>query len=158
NDLISADSDYNHPDEASREKWIAVCDSLSDKICQPTMHPIRPNVRTFLFYCYSPSWELPFNVRDKEFGLLYVGNSKFRWAAMSRVLQSIAPIRERVGRIGIVGHGWETLPAWAGPMNLEAAYVTDVDYMRRLGVEFLPPVPFAHVVCAMSKALLSPVL
>src|SRR5262249_4533723 len=96
--------------------------------------------------------------RDKEFGLLYVGNSKFRWGAMSRVLQSIAPIRERVGRIGIVGHGWETLPAWAGPMNLEAAYVTDVDYMRPLGVEFLPPVPFAHVVCAMSKALLSPVL
>src|SRR6516165_10532329 len=92
NDLLSADGDYNHPDEASRDKWIAVCDSLSDKICQPTMHPIRPNVRTFLFYCYSPSWELPFNVRDKEFGLLYVGNSKFRWGAMSRVLQSIAPI------------------------------------------------------------------
>jgi hypothetical protein len=43
-------------------------------------------------------------------------------------------------------------------MNMEAAYFTDADYLRRLGVEFLPPVPFSEVVCSMSRALLSPVL
>jgi hypothetical protein len=90
--------------------------------------------------------------------MLYVGNSKFRWSTMSRVLRSLEPIRERIGRIGIVGHGWQAPPPWARSMSMEAAYFTDVEYLRRLGVEFLPPVPFAQVVCSMSKALLSPVL
>src|SRR5215813_8702794 len=66
NDLISADGDYNHRDESARDKWIAICDSLSDKICQPSPRPRRDDVRTFLFYCYDPSWELPLNVDAKE--------------------------------------------------------------------------------------------
>src|SRR6266852_3293083 len=37
NDLVSADGDYNHRDEAARNKWIAICDSLAEKICQPTL-------------------------------------------------------------------------------------------------------------------------
>jgi hypothetical protein len=158
NDLISVDGDYNHRDEASRDQWIAICNSLSDKICQPTLHPLRSNVTPFLFYCYSPAWQLPIDVHEKEFGVLYVGNSKFRWSAMSRVLRALAPIRDRIGRIGVVGHGWEAPPPWARSMNMEAAYFTDVDRLRRLGVEFLPPVPFSQVVCSMSRALLSPVL
>ncbi|HEX4803430.1 MAG TPA: hypothetical protein VFV14_07955, partial [Myxococcaceae bacterium] len=32
NDLVSADGDYNHRDEAARNKWIAICDSLAEKI------------------------------------------------------------------------------------------------------------------------------
>src|SRR5258708_40056148 len=52
NDLVSADGDYNHRDEAARNKWIAICDSLAEKICQPTLHPLRRNVRPFLFYSY----------------------------------------------------------------------------------------------------------
>ena len=158
NDLIAADGDYNHRDESARDKWIAICDSLSDKICQPSPHPRRDNVRTFLFYCYDRSWEHPLNVEAKDFGLLYVGNSKFRWGAMSQILRSIAPLRQRVGRVGIIGHGWNMLPPWAKPMNMEAAYYTEPEILRRLGVELLPPVPFDRVVCAMNKALLSPVL
>src|SRR5262245_18566965 len=53
NDLIAADGDNNHRDARSRDRWITICDSISDKICQPTMRPLRGNVRTFLFYCYN---------------------------------------------------------------------------------------------------------
>src|SRR5260370_403766 len=56
NDLISVDGDYNHLNEASRDKWIAMCDSLSDKICHPTFRPLRRKVCPFLFYSYNPRW------------------------------------------------------------------------------------------------------
>src|SRR5262249_51239878 len=56
------------------------------------------------------------------------------------------------------GHGWDVLPAWAVPMNMQDAYYTDAAYMRRLGVEFMPPVPFEQVVAWMSKATFNPVI
>src|SRR5947199_8815515 len=112
NDLIWADGDYNHLNDASRDKWIAICDSLSDKICQPTFHPLRPNVRPSLFYSYNSHWELPLSYTGKEFGMVYVGHSKFRWRAMARMLTATEPIRHRLGRIGLVGHGWDAQPPW----------------------------------------------
>src|SRR5215467_4539074 len=96
NDLIRVGRDYNHADVAARDRWISVCESLSDKICQPTMRPLRNDVRTFLFYCYNPEWEAPLDFDRKEFGMLYVGHSKFRWSPMRRVLDAIAPVRQRV--------------------------------------------------------------
>src|SRR5207245_1600901 len=56
---------YNHRDAAASRRWIDVCDSLSDKICQPTLHPLRENVRTFLFYAYNPAWEVPLDSAPK---------------------------------------------------------------------------------------------
>jgi hypothetical protein len=158
NDLVRVGADYNHRTEPDRRRWVEVCDSLTDKVCQPTLHPLRPNVRTFLFYCYNPAWEVPLDFRDREYAMLYVGHSKFRWGPMARVLRAIEPVRDRVGRLGVVGHGWDTPPAWAGPMKMEDAYYTDVAYLRRLGVEFLPPVPFGEVVAWMSKATFNPVI
>ena len=158
NDLVSVDGDYNHRDEASRDKWIAICDSLSDKICQPTLQPLRRNVRTFLFYSYNPHWEVPLAHGGKEFGMLYVGHSKFRWRAMERVLRAAEPIRDQVGRIGVVGHGWDALPPWAAPMKMEDAYYTDTEYLRKLQVEALPPIPFQQVIQWMSKAKFNPIL
>src|SRR4029453_11446627 len=65
NDLIRAADDYNHADETARSQWIETCDSLSDKICQPTLHPLRPNVIPFLFYAYNPSWGRPLSPGTK---------------------------------------------------------------------------------------------
>jgi hypothetical protein len=158
NDLISVDGDYNHLNEASRDKWIAICDSLSDKICQPTFHPLQRKVCPFLFYSYNPRWELPLSPTSKEFGMVYVGHSKFRWRAMARVLTATEPIRHRLGRIGVVGHGWGAQPAWAAYLKLENAYRTDTEYIRKLRVETLPPIPFQQVIQWMSKARFNPVL
>ena len=46
-------------DHSASRRWVEVCDSLSDKIYQPTLHPLRPNVGTFLFHAYDPAWERP---------------------------------------------------------------------------------------------------
>jgi len=158
NNVISVEDDVNHADAAASRAWIELCDSLSDKICQPTLHPLRPNVRPFLFYAYNPTWERPLDFSAKEFGMLYVGHSKFRWRPMERVLRAIQPVREEVGRIGLVGYGWDSPPRWATKMNIESVYYTDKAYLRELGLEVLRAVPFEQVIDCMSKAIFNPVL
>jgi hypothetical protein len=158
NDIIAVDGDYNHKDKASQARWIEICDSLSDKICQPTLHPLRPNVSSFLFYSYNPAWKRPLDFNNKEFSMLYVGHSKFRWKPMSFVLSALEPIRDKLGRLGVVGHGWSGLPSWAVSMGMEDAYFTDREVMHQLGVEVHQPVSFDQVVDCMGRATFNPVI
>jgi len=158
NDVIEVDGDWNHRDPVASRRWITTCDSLTDKIYQPTLRPARPNVRTFLFYSYDPAWEVPLDFSAKEFSMLYVGHSKFRWRPMSRVLRAVEPIRKEAGRLGVVGHGWDRLPSWASHLKMEDAYYTDPKYLQKLRVEVLPPVPFENVVTWMSKAAFNPII
>jgi glycosyltransferase involved in cell wall biosynthesis len=157
NEMVRVAEDYNHPNAAASRRWLEVCASLTDKICQPTYHPLRPDVLPFLFYAYSRAWEIPLNSR-KEYGLLYVGHSKFRWGAMERVLRAVERVQPRVGRIGLVGHGWGSVPPWAVERGLEHTYYSDPALLHRLGVELLPAVPFGQVIDWMSKGLINPVL
>jgi hypothetical protein len=158
NDVIRVAGDYNHADEAACRRWTEACDSVSDKICQPTLHPLRPNVIPFLFYAYNPSWERPLNVMRREFDIIYVGHSKFRWRPMMRVLKGVEPVREQLGRLGVVGYGWNSPPHWANSRHLEEAYFSDAGKLHRLGVEALPPIRFESVIDWMSKARCNPVM
>ena len=90
--------------------------------------------------------------------MTYVGHSKFRWEPMQQVLQAVEPVREYIGRIALVGHGWGSLPAWAAAMQIEDDYYSDPAYLAALGVEVLPAVPFGRVVEWMSKATFNPIL
>src|SRR5262249_11920955 len=92
-----------------------------------------------------------------EYGMVYVGHSKFRWQPMYRVLRAIEPIRERFGRISLVGHGWDAIPSWATWMKIEDYFYTDQDYLRKMGVEFVPPGPFEQVIGWVSRGIFSPV-
>src|SRR5215471_1299814 len=158
NDIISADGDYNHREPRDRARWISICESLSDKICQPTYHPRPGNVRPFLFYSYNPRWERPIDNAAKEFSMIYVGHSKFRWRPIHSVLRRMAPVRPQLGRVALLGYGWEALPPWAVPMHLEDAYHSDPAYLAALGVEIFEPVPFEAVIDWMSKATFNPVV
>jgi hypothetical protein len=158
NDAIHVVGDYNHPDAAASRRWREVCDSLSDKICQPTYHPQQPNAHPFLFHGYSPKWEQPLNFQHKEFGMVYVGNNWFRWRALQRLLRAIEPVRREVGRIALVGQGWDTPAPWTSPTLIEDAYYSDPDYLNQLDVEVSPPVRFDQVVPAMGQGICSPVL
>lgn len=157
NDVISVGGDYNHGDVAASRRWIDVCDCLADKICQPTLHPLRSNVRPFLFYGYNPRSEVGLDFSGKEYGMMYVGHSKFRWSPLHQVLEAVEPVRPHVGRIALVGDGWDGLPPWAVPMKMEDAYRTDQAYLRKLNVEIIPPIPFERVISWMSKAIFNPV-
>jgi hypothetical protein len=158
NDPISVVGDHNHADAESARRWVAVCDGLSDKIYQPTLHTLRPNVGTHFFHAYHPGWEVPLNFRGKEYGLFYVGNNWFRWRAFQKVLKAVEPVRSRVGRIGMVGQGWDSPPPWANPSIAEDAYYSDPGYLKRLGVEVMPPVHFREVIANMSRGVIHPVV
>src|SRR5262249_47735053 len=71
NDAISVTGDYNHADTTASRAWIDICESLSDKIYQPTLHPLQPKVGTFLFHAYNPAWAVPLDFRQKRFGMFY---------------------------------------------------------------------------------------
>ena len=94
----------------------------------------------------------------KRTNMVYVGNNWFRWRALRGILEAIEPIRERVGRIGLVGHGWDGLAPWAGPTLVEDAYYRDPAYLKQLRVEVLPPVRFDDVMPFMSRGVVSPVI
>jgi hypothetical protein len=158
NDPIDVDGDYNHLDAAASRQRTELCDSLTDKVFQPTYHPLRPNVRPFLFHAYDPAWERPLDFRAREYGMIYVGSNWFRWRPMQRVLRAVEPVRERVGRVALVGHDWGAMPWWVESPLRERAYFTDPEYLSRLGVEVLPPVPVEQVIPTMSKAVFNPVL
>src|SRR5262245_5580632 len=158
NEPFTEGGDYNHRDADSARRWKEICDSLADKVCQPTLHPRRPNVRPFLFYAYNSAWERPLDFAGRDFDLLYVGHSKFRWQPMHRVLKALEPVRDKLGRVGLVGHGWGAPPAWASEMRIEDTYYSDADYLKCLRVELLPPVPFTQVIDRMNRAKVNPVL
>jgi hypothetical protein len=158
NDLISVNSDFNHRTDAPSRAWIEFCDELSDKICQPTPRPLRANVRPFLFHIYDPIWERPLDIESREFGMVYVGHSKFRWHGMSQVLRAVEPIRDAVGRIALFGHGWSTMPDWASGMGMEDVYQIDAGYMEKLRVEPMDPIPFGRVIDTMSRGRFNPVV
>ncbi len=157
NDAANVVGDVNHPDAGASRRWIEVCDSLSDRIYQPTLHPLRPNVQTFLFHAYDPAWEQPLDFRAKEYGMVYVGNNWFRWRALERVLRAIEPVRGLVGRLALVGEGWHS--SWRpDPEQTEDAYQTDPAYLRQLDVEVIPPVRFDQVMDWMGKGIFTPVI
>lgn len=158
NDAIRVVGDYNHGTSEESRRWIEVCDSLSDKVYQPTYHPLRPNVGTFFFHAYSPLWEMPLEPDGKEYGMFYVGHNWFRWRPMHRVLQAVEPIRQRVGRIGLVGHGWDSSPPWASPTIIKDAYYSDPGYLRKLEIEVMPPILFGEVIQNMSRGIFMPVI
>jgi hypothetical protein len=158
NDAIQIAGDLNHASAQLSREWIEICDSISDTILQPTYHPQRPNVKPFFFHGYDPSWEVPLDFDNKEFGMVYVGNNWFRWQALSRVLNTIEPVLQHVGGIAIVGNGWDRPAPWAKPVLPEDAYYHDSEYLRRLGVQVMPPIRFDDVIGWMSRGLFSPVI
>jgi hypothetical protein len=158
NDAISVLGDVNHLDTAASQRWMEVCDSLSDKIYQPTFHPLRPNVRTFFLHAYNRVWEVPLDFSNKEYGMIYVGMNWFRWRPMQRVLQAIEPIRVEIGRIGLIGEGWNSLPARCDQKLIDVAHYTNPMYLQKLDVEVMPPVRFDQVIESMGKGIFNPVI
>jgi hypothetical protein len=158
NDAIQIGGDFNHPDPEASRKRVELCDSLSDKIFQPTYHPLRANVGTFLFHAYDPAWERPLDFSHKEFGMMYVGNNWFRWRALHGVLRAVEPIRQQVGRAALVGQDWVAMPWWVQSPLRELAYFTDPRYLAQLKIELRPPIPVEQVIPTMGEAVFNPVL
>jgi hypothetical protein len=158
NDVIQVHGDYNHTCQEESQNWIAICDSLTDKIFQPTLHPLRSNVGTFFFHAYNPGWARQLNPYGKKYGMFYVGNNWFRWHPIRRILEALEPIRDQMGRIGLLGYGWDNPPPWANDGVKEEAYARDSEYLDMQGVEVLKPVHYSEVIDRMGQGIFMPVI
>ncbi|MBT3069478.1 glycosyltransferase [Rhodomicrobium sp. Az07] len=151
--------DYNHRSLQSSAEWIDFCDSLSDKIFQPTCRPRRKNVRPFLFHIYDPGWESPIATgRKKPFDMIYVGHTKHRWRGMFKVFKAIEKVRDKVGRVGLVGEGWGDVIDWMEQGEAKAKHYVDRAYMQAHRFEGLPAVPFNEVAATIEKGVFNPVV
>jgi glycosyltransferase involved in cell wall biosynthesis len=150
--------DYNHRSMESSAAWIDFCDSLSDKIFQPSYCPRCKNVRPFLFHIYDPAWEAPLKFDDKEFDMIYVGHTKFRWRGMIKVLKAIERVRDKVGRVALVGEGWGEAIDWMEHGEAKAKHYVDREYLKKNGFEGLPAVLFEEVAATIEKGVFNPVV
>src|SRR5262249_30196872 len=116
NETIRIEHDFNHLEKMDGHQgweWVEGFQAVSDKILQPTLTPLRADVRPFLFHAYDPggiarhycshqeaarTW-LGLNGGRKPYGLIYVGNNWQRWSQMRSFLEAIEPLTNDLGPI-----------------------------------------------------------
>ncbi len=155
NPRVSFDGyDRNHIDERDRSRWLAYFRELADKVMQPTLMSIEPNVLPLPFYGYDPKAQVvPEASPAKQFDIAYVGHNWWRGREVSNsLLPAFEQIYASVGPIVFIGLWWDTAPPWASQVGLEAAFYLDRERFHRLGIQIQPAVPFTQVIPTMSQA------
>ncbi len=173
NETIRIEHDFNHLEKMEGHQgweWIEAFQAVSDKILQPTLTPLRPDVRPFLFHAYDPAavarpYSSPHeaarawsgaNGARKPYGVTYVGNNWQRWSQIQCFLEAIEPLGEDLGPICLVGWDWDKRPDWAVQLGLRGADV-DPALLGRLGVETRQAIPFDEVIEFVGQGRFCPI-
>jgi hypothetical protein len=173
NDTIRVDHDFNHLEKLDGHQgweWIEGFQAVSDRILQPTLTPIRPDVQPFLFHGFDPgavvrpyaspreaaqAWLAP-ATDARPYGLVYVGNNWQRWTQLEPFLRAVEPLNGHLSPMCLVGWNWDKRPDWAIEHGLQGVDV-DVDLLKRVGAETKEPIAFDEVVDFASKGRFCPV-
>jgi hypothetical protein len=174
NDTIRVEHDFNHLeklDEHQGWEWVDAMRAFSQTILQPTLAPLRPDVRSFLFHGYDPdSVVRPYKSAreaaaawrdagrsEKPYGAMYIGSNWQRWDQVSRFLQDYEPVRASIGRACLMGWDWDKRPDFAVEKGIKGIDA-DPELLARLDVEVHHGVRFDEVTRLLSKARFAPVL
>jgi hypothetical protein len=173
NDTIRVDHDFNHLEKLDGHlgwEWEDAIQAVSSTILQPTLAPLRPNVRAFLFHGYDPgsvakpyktareaaaAWSAAGNA-EKPYGVMYVGSNWQRWDQVRRFLEQYGTARGKIGRACLVGWHWNWRPDWAVQMGIMGVN-TDADLLSQLDIEVRHGVRFDEVTGLLGKARFAPV-
>jgi hypothetical protein len=173
NETIRVEHDFNHLEKLDGHQgweWVEGFEAVSDKILQPTLTPLRADVRPFLFHAYdaaavvrpytSPTqaaqaWSGVAN-GAKPYGIAYVGNNWQRWTQVQAFLEAVEPLQEKLGRACLAGWDWGQRPDWAVELGLNGVDV-DPALLERLGVETKEAIAFNEVVEFMGQARFTPI-
>jgi hypothetical protein len=174
NDTIRIEHDFNHLQKLDGHQdweWNEGFEAVADKILQPTLHPLKPGVRPFLFHAYDPAAVArPYNSAHeaaqawsrqgsagKPYGMIYLGNNWQRWTQTRRLMDGLQPLRGELGPMRLAGWGWDKRPDWAVELGLQGVD-TDPAFLERLGVETKEGVPFDGFIEYVSQARFCPVM
>jgi hypothetical protein len=169
NDTIRLEHDFNHLEKLDGHagwEWEEAFAAISDTILQPTLAPLRPTVRSFLFHGYDQaSLAAPHRTAheavaawaSKEYGAAYVGSNWQRWEQVRRFIEAFAPFRQKAGTMCLAGWDWSARPDWAVKMGM-MGIDTDPALIARLAVEVRDGVRFDEVVGLLSRARFAPVI
>jgi hypothetical protein len=173
NETVRVEHDFNHLEKMEGHQgweWVEGFRAVSDRILQPTLHPLRDDVRPFLFHGFDPravakpyesareaarAW-MGDNSPAREYGVAYVGTNWQRWSQVRRFLEAIEPLRADLGRLCLVGWDWDKRPDWAVQMGIQGVD-TDPELLKRLGVETKPAIPYDQFIPFLGQARFSPV-
>jgi len=173
NETIRVEHDFNHLEKMDGHQgweWTEGFQAVADKILQPTLTPLRKDVRPFLFHAFDPmsvardhrspteaarTWSAAFN-GSKSYGVAYVGNNWQRWTQMRPFLEAIEPLKKDLGAICIAGWDWDKRPDWAIQLGVHGADVDPV-LLQRMGVEVNKAIPFNEVIKFLGGARFTPI-
>jgi hypothetical protein len=173
NETIRVEHDFNHLEKLDGHQgweWVEGFQAAAGTILQPTLSPLRPEVRSFLFHAYDPAAVArPYTSAaeaarawsgaepgPKPYGVAYVGNNWQRWNQVRLFLEAVEPLRGELGRTCLVGWDWDKRPEWAVQLGLEGADL-DPDLLGRLGVETKGATSYDKVIEFLGQARFSPV-
>lgn len=167
------DHDFNHLEKLDGHQgweWIEGFQAVSDAILQPTLTPVRPDVRSFLFHGFDPravarpyasareaaaAWRGA-GPDEKSYGMIYVGNNWQRWSQLRSFLSRYGRVCDRIGPACLVGWNWDRRPDWAADNGIAGVDV-DASLLAQLGVETRSAVRFDEVIDLLGQARFAPV-
>ncbi|MGE0768701.1 MAG: hypothetical protein AB7L90_19805 [Hyphomicrobiaceae bacterium] len=173
NETIRIDHDFNHLEKLDGHlgwEWDEAIKAVSELILQPTLRPLRKDVRPYLFHGFDPAavvrpsetpqhaaerWRSA-SLDEKPFGVMYVGSNWQRWEQVRRFLTGYAGARHQVGRACLIGWDWGARPDWAvekGIMGIDS----DAEFLKSLDVEIRHGVRFDEVVDLLGQARFAPI-
>jgi hypothetical protein len=173
NETIRVDHDFNHLEKLDGHlgwEWIEAFQAVSDKILQPTLAPIRADVRSFLFHGYdggsvtrryesaqeaAAAWRGAGKGR-KRYGLIYAGNNWQRWDQVRRFLEQYGSVRDEIGKACLIGWDWGRRPDWAVQKGITGVDVAPA-FLAELGVKTRGSVCFDEVTGLLGQARFAPV-
>lgn len=174
NDTVRIDHDFNHLEKFDGHpgwEWHQAIKALGDKILQPTLHPRRGDVGSFLFHGFDPeavarpyasaaeaarAWKSADPSR-RPYGVGYVGSNWQRWTEVLRFLEGYRPVANKVGQVCLAGWDWSERPGWAVQMGI-AGVDTDPDLLADLRVEVRMGIRYDRIVSLLGQARFAPVL
>jgi hypothetical protein len=173
NDTIRLEHDFNHLerlDEHQGWEWVDAMQAFSETITQPTLSPLRPDVRPFLFHGYdqgsvsrhyecagqaAAAWRAA-GASEKPYGAMYIGSNWQRWDQVRKFLLDYEPVRPRIGRACLMGWDWDKRPEFAVRLGLNGID-TDPSLLAKLDVQVHQGVRFDEITRLLSKARFVPV-
>jgi hypothetical protein len=160
NDTIRVEHDFNHLEKMEGHQgweWVEGFQAVSERILQPTLSPLRKDVRPFLFHGFDPKSVAPRDSKKKTYGVAYVGTNWQRWSQMRGFLEAVEPLGEELGRICLAGWDWDKRPDWAAQLGIQGVD-TDPALLKRLAVETKPAIPYDQFIEFVGQARFSPVV